>query len=75
MAEPGYETASEQLKRTGHADSVVCTDCGAFVMNVAAHTRFHSAMGALVRSADTLDVLTGTLAGVIAGHEAQEDSH
>jgi len=42
MAEPRYETAAEQLKRTGHTDSVVCMDCGAFVMDVAAHTRFHS---------------------------------
>lgn len=40
--EPRYETASEQLRRIGHTDSVVCTDCGVFVMDVAAHTRFHS---------------------------------
>jgi hypothetical protein len=40
--EPRYETASEQLKRIGHTDSVVCTDCGVFVMNVAVHDRFHS---------------------------------
>lgn len=41
-AEPRYETAAEQLKRIGHTDSVVCMDCGVFVMNVAAHNRFHS---------------------------------
>ena len=41
-AEPRYETAYELGQRTGHTDSVVCADCGAFVMDVAAHTRFHS---------------------------------
>ena len=46
MAEPRYETAAEQLNRIGHTGSVVCMDCGAFVMDVAAHTRFHSIMGA-----------------------------
>lgn len=45
-AGPGYETAAEQLKRIGHTDSVVCTDCGVFVMNVAAHNRFHSILSA-----------------------------
>lgn len=40
--EPRYETAREQLHRIGHTDSVVCLDCGSFVMDVAAHTRFHS---------------------------------
>jgi hypothetical protein len=44
MTGPRYETAYELGQRTGHADSVVCTDCGAFVMDVAAHTRFHSIM-------------------------------
>lgn len=42
MAEPRYETAYEQSKRIGYTDSVVCTDCGVFVLNKAAHTRFHS---------------------------------
>ena len=42
MTESRYETASEQLRRIGHTDSVVCADCGAFVMDVAAHNRFHS---------------------------------
>jgi predicted Rossmann-fold nucleotide-binding protein len=42
MAAPRYETAYELGQRIGHTDSVVCTDCGAFVMDVAAHTRFHS---------------------------------
>ena len=40
--EPRYETAAEQLKRLGRTDSVVCMDCGVFVMNVAARNRFHS---------------------------------
>ena len=40
MAEPRYETAYELL------GSVVCADCGAFVLDVAAHTRFHSILGA-----------------------------
>ena len=40
--EPRYETAYELGQRTGHTDSVVCADCGAFVLDVAAHTRFHS---------------------------------
>ena len=39
-----YETAYELGKRTGHTDTVVCADCGAFVMNVAAHDRFHSTL-------------------------------
>lgn len=41
---PRYETARELTERTGKTDTVVCTDCGAFVMNVAAHTRFHLAL-------------------------------
>lgn len=41
-AEPRYETAYELQKRIGHTDSVVCLDCGVFVMERAAHTRFHS---------------------------------
>lgn len=44
MAEPRYETACELQQRTGHTDTVVCLDCGAFVMDKAAHTRFHSIM-------------------------------
>lgn len=43
-AEPRYETAAELLRRTGKTDSVVCLDCGVFVMDVAAHTRSHSIM-------------------------------
>ena len=46
MTGPDYETAYEQQQRLGHTDSVVCTDCGVFVMNVAAHTRFHSVLSA-----------------------------
>ena len=42
MAEPRYETAAELQKRVGHTDTVVCADCGVFVMDKAAHTRFHS---------------------------------
>ena len=41
-AGPRYETAHELGQRLGHIDSVVCTDCGVFVMDVAAHTRYHS---------------------------------
>jgi len=44
MAEPRYETAHELGERTGHTDTVVCADCGVFVMDKAAHTRFHSIM-------------------------------
>jgi hypothetical protein len=40
--EPRYETAYELGQRIGHTDSVVCADCGAFVLDVSAHTRFHS---------------------------------
>ena len=46
MTEPRYETAHELGQRTGRTDSVVCADCGAFVMDVAAHTRFHSILSA-----------------------------
>ena len=42
MTGPRYETAHELGQRIGHTDSVVCADCGVFVMDVAAHTRFHS---------------------------------
>jgi predicted Rossmann-fold nucleotide-binding protein len=42
MSEPRYETAYALGQRIGHTDSVVCTDCGVFVMNVAAHDRYHS---------------------------------
>jgi hypothetical protein len=44
MAGPRYETAAELQQRTGSTDSVVCLDCGVFVMDKAAHTRFHSIM-------------------------------
>lgn len=44
--EPRYETAYEQQQRIGHTDSVVCMDCGVFVMDTAAHTRFHSILSA-----------------------------
>lgn len=39
---PRYETAHELSERTGKTDTVVCMDCGVFVMNRAAHDRFHS---------------------------------
>ena len=42
MTEPRYETAYEVGQRIGHTDTVVCADCGVFVMDVAAHTRYHS---------------------------------
>lgn len=42
---PRYETAAELQRRTGSTDSVVCLDCGVFVMDKTAHTRFHSIMG------------------------------
>lgn len=45
MTEPRYETAYEQQQRLGHTDSVVCMDCGVFMMDTAAHTRFHSILG------------------------------
>jgi hypothetical protein len=41
-AEPRYETAYELMQRIGHTDTVVCIDCGSFVMDKTAHTRFHS---------------------------------
>lgn len=41
---PGYETAHELQERVGKTDTVVCMDCGAFVMNRAAHDRFHATM-------------------------------
>jgi hypothetical protein len=44
MAGPRYETAAELQQRTGSTDSVVCLDCGVFVMDKAAHTRSHSIM-------------------------------
>jgi len=43
-----YETAYEQQQRIGHTDSVVCTDCGVFVMNMAAHEDFHSTLNETV---------------------------
>jgi len=46
MLGPRYETAYEQQQRIGRTDSVVCMDCGAFVMDVAAHDRFHSILSA-----------------------------
>jgi hypothetical protein len=42
MDGPRYETAYELGQRIGHTDSVVCADCGVFVMDVAVHNRFHS---------------------------------
>ncbi len=47
--EPRYETAYELGQRLGHTDSVVCLDCGAFVLDKAAHTRFHSILSAHAR--------------------------
>ena len=44
MAGPRYETAHELTERTGKTDTVVCADCGVFVMDKTAHTRFHSIM-------------------------------
>jgi len=41
-AAPRYETAAQLTQRIGHADTVVCADCGVFVMDTTAHTRFHS---------------------------------
>ena len=41
-AEPRYETAAELQRRTGSTGSVVCADCGVFVTDKTAHTRFHS---------------------------------
>ncbi len=41
---PRYETAYELGQRIGHTDTVVCADCGAFVMDKAAHSRFHLAL-------------------------------
>lgn len=46
MAEPRYETAYALQQRTGHTDSVVCLDCGVFVMDKAVHARFHSILSA-----------------------------
>jgi hypothetical protein len=42
MTEPRYETAYEQLQRTGRTHSVICMDCGVFVMDTDVHDRFHS---------------------------------
>ena len=62
MTEPKYETAYELGQRIGHTDSVVCTDCGVFVMDVAAHTRFHSILSshAWARAAGTTSSSTTT---------------
>lgn len=49
-----YETAYEQQQRLSYTDSVVCTECGVFVMNRAAHDRHH---GILDRQAVALAVL------------------
>lgn len=46
MTEPRYETAHELQQRTGRTDTVVCADCGVFVMDKIAHTRFHSILSA-----------------------------
>ena len=43
---PRYETAHELGQRIGHTDSVVCTDCGVFVLDKAAHTGFHATLEA-----------------------------
>jgi len=37
-----YETGHQLAERTGKTDTVVCTGCGAFVMDVAVHDRFHA---------------------------------
>jgi hypothetical protein len=57
MTGPRYETAAELQQRTGHTDTVVCTGCGAFVMDVAAHDRFHD--DAYVREHGNDDLETG----------------
>ena len=44
MAEPRYVTAAELARLRGHTDTVVCMDCGVFVMDKTAHTRSHSIM-------------------------------
>ena len=44
--EPRYETAYELGKRVGYTDSVICTDCGVFVLHKEAHTRFHAILSA-----------------------------
>ena len=49
-----YETAYEQQQRLGKTDTVVCTECGVFVMNVAAHDRHHDILD---RSAVALAIL------------------
>lgn len=50
MAEPRYETAHELQQRLGHTDTVVCADCGVFVMDKAAHTRSHAIADALAEA-------------------------
>lgn len=57
MTEPRYETAYELGQRIGHTDSVVCMDCGTFVMDAAAHTRFHSILSAAQRLVDLFKAL------------------
>lgn len=37
-----YETAYEVGQRRGKTDSVVCCICGAFVIDVEAHDRWHA---------------------------------
>lgn len=44
MTAPRYETAMELMHRLGHTDTVVCTDCGSFVMDTAAHDQHHAAL-------------------------------
>lgn len=51
---PRYETAHDLQERTGEIDTVVCTECGAFVMNKAAHDRHHDILD---RSAVALAIL------------------
>lgn len=54
--DPRYETAYELGQRTGRTDSVVCTDCGAFVMDMTAHNRFHAQIPARGRAPKTAGV-------------------
>lgn len=37
-----YETAYEVSRRRGKTDSVVCCTCGAFIIDVDAHDRWHN---------------------------------
>jgi hypothetical protein len=57
MTEPRYETAYEQLQRTGRTHSVVCMDCGVFVMDTDVHDRFHSILSGARRLVDLFEAL------------------